>query len=70
MEKSLNKLILKAISKSHQTMQDLSSTVWDTLLGKESSPEAEAMRKQTRSYAEVVRPFVLAFLGMMKSSQE
>ena len=40
---------LKAILKSHQTVRDLSSAVWDTLLTKASSPEEEAMRKQTQS---------------------
>ena len=34
--KSLNKIMLKAILKTHQTMRDLSSTVWDTLLIKAS----------------------------------
>ena len=34
---------------------DLSSTVWDTLLLMASSPEVEAMRKQTQIDAEAVR---------------
>ena len=59
---------------------DLSSTVWGTLLLMASSPEVEAMRKQTQSDAEAVRQegrrhtqgplFVFAFLGMVKSLQE
>ena len=35
-------------------MRDLSSTVWDTLLIKASSPEANNMQKQTQNYAEKV----------------
>ena len=52
---SLNKLMLKAILKTHLTMRDLSSTAWDTLLGKTSSSKVENMEKQTRAYAERVR---------------
>ena len=37
---------------THQTMRDLSSTVWDTLLIKASSPEADSMQKQTETQAE------------------
>ena len=47
--------MLKAILKTHQTMRDLSSTVWDTLLIKASSPEADNMQKQMQTYAEQVR---------------
>ena len=47
--------MLKAILKTHQTMRDLSSKVWDTLLIKASSPEADSMQKQTQTYAEKVR---------------
>ena len=54
-QKSLNKIMLKAILKTHQTMRDLSSTVWDTLLIKASSLEADNMQKQTQTYAEKVR---------------
>ena len=36
-------------------MRDLSSTVWDTLLIKASSPEADSRQKQTQTYAEKVR---------------
>ena len=36
-------------------MRDLSSTVWDTLLIKASSLEADNMQKQTQTYAEKVR---------------
>ena len=54
-QKSLNKILLKAILKTHQTMRDLSSTVWDTLLIKASSPVADNMQKQTQTYAEKVR---------------
>ena len=46
--KSLNEIMLKAILKTHQTMRDLSSTVWDTLL-KASNPEADNMQKQTQT---------------------
>ena len=79
-QKSLNKIMLKAILKTHQTMRDLSSTVWDTLLIKASSPEADIMQKQTQIYAEKVRqegrghtrgpPFVWAYLGLVKSLQQ
>ena len=51
-QKNLNKVMLKAIPKTHQAMRDLSSTVWDTLLGKASSPEAENVQKQTQTHAE------------------
>ena len=54
-QKSLNKIMLKAILKAHQTMRDLSSTVWDTLLIIASSPEADSMQKQTQTCAEKVR---------------
>ena len=54
-QKSFNKIMLKAILKTHQTMRDLSSTVWDTLLIKATSPEAHNMQKQTQTFAEKVR---------------
>ena len=76
-QKSLNKIMLKSTLKTHQTMRDLSSTVWDTLLIKASSPETDNMQKQTQTYAEKVRqegkghtrgpPFVWAYLGLVKS---
>ena len=44
-QKSLNKILLKAILKTHQTMRDVSSTVWDTLLIMASSPEADTIQK-------------------------
>ena len=79
-QKSLKKIMLKAILKTHQTMRDLSSTVWDTLLIKASSPKADSMQKQTRTYAVKVRqeerehtrgpPFVWACLGLIKSLQQ
>ena len=50
-----NKVMPKAIIiKKHQTMRDQSSTVWDTLLVKASSPEAESMQTQTQTCAENV----------------
>ena len=54
-QKTLNKIMLKAILKTKQTMRDLSSSVRDTLLFKASSPEADNMQKQTQTYAEKVR---------------
>ena len=79
-QKTQNKIMLKAILKTHQTMGDLSSTVWDTLLIMASSPEADNMQKQTQTYAEKVRqewkghtrgpPFVWAYLGLVKSFQQ
>ena len=81
-QKSHNKIMLKAILKTHQTMRDLSLTVWVwyTLLIKPSSSEAHSMQKQTRTYAEKVRqegrghtrepPFVWAYLGLIKSLQQ
>ena len=79
-QKSLNKIMLTAIVKTHQTMRDLSSTVWDALLIKASNSEADNMQKQTQTYAEKVRqegrghtrgpPFVWAHLGLVKSLQE
>ena len=55
-QKSLNKImlkaILKAILKAHQTMRDLSSTVWDTLRIKATSPQADIVQMQTQTYAE------------------
>ena len=79
-QKSLNKIMLKAILKTHQTMRDLSSTVWDTLLMKASSLEADSMQEQTQTDAEKVRqegrghtrgpPFVWAYLGLIKSLQQ
>ena len=79
-QKSLNKIMLKAILKSHQTMRDLSSTVWGTLLIKVSSLEADNVQEQTQTYAEKVRqegrghkrgpPFVWAYLGLVKSLQQ
>ena len=75
-QKSLNKIMPKAILKTHQTMRDLSSAVWI----KASSPEADNMQKQTQTYAEKVRqeakghtrgpPFVCAYLGLVKSLQQ
>ena len=46
-QKSLDKIMLKAILKTHQTMRDLSSTVWDTLLIKASSLKVDNMQKLT-----------------------
>ena len=79
-QKSLNKIMLEAILKTHQTMRDLSSTVWDTLLIRASSPEADNMQTQTQTYAEKVRqegkghtrgpPFVWAYLGLVNSFQQ
>ena len=79
-QKSLNKIMLKAILKTHQTMRDLYSTVWDTLLIKAESSEADNMQKQTKNYAEKVRqeerghtrgpPFVWAYQGLVKSLQQ
>ena len=79
-QKSLNKLMLKAILKMHQTTRELTSTLWDTLLVKASSPEADNMQKQTQTYAEKVRhegrghtrapPSVWAYLGLVKSRQQ
>ena len=79
-QRSLNKIMLKAILKTHQTLRDLSSTVWDTLLIKASSLEADNMQKQTQTYAEKVRqdgkghsrgpPFVWAYLGLVKTLQQ
>ena len=76
----LNKIMLKATFQTHQTMRDLSSTVWDTALIKTSSPEADNMQKQARIYAEKVRfevrghtrgpPFVWAYLGLVTGSPE
>ena len=54
-QKSLNNIMLKAILKTHQTMRDLSSTVWDTLLIKASSTEADNMQKQTQPFADKER---------------
>ena len=54
-QKSLNKIMLKAILKTHQTMRDLSSTVWDTLLTKASSPETDNMQMQTQTRTHEVR---------------
>ena len=61
----------------HQTTRELTSTVWDTLLVKASSPEADNVQKQTQTYAEKERqegrghtrgpPFVWAYLGLVKS---
>ena len=78
--KILNKIMLKAIPKAHQTTRDLSSTVWDSLLIKASSPEADSMQKQTQTREEKERqeerghtrgrPFVWAYLGLIKSLQE
>ena len=72
--------MLKVILKTHQTMRDLSSTVWDTLLIKASSPEADSMQKETQTFAEKVRqegrghtrglPFVWAYLDLIKSLQQ
>ena len=72
--------MLKAILKTHQTMRDLSSTAWHTLLIKASSPKAVNMQKQTQIEAEKVRqearghtrgpPFVWAYLGLIKSLQQ
>ena len=72
-QKSLNKIMLKAILKTHQTMRDLSSTVWDTLLIKLPSPEADDVQKQTQTCAEKLRqegkgrtrgpPFCVSTLG-------
>ena len=74
-QKSLNKLMLKAILKMQQTTRELTSTVWDTLSVKALSPEADNMQKQTQTYAEKVRqegrghtrgpPFVWAYLGLV-----
>ena len=54
-QKSLDKRMLKAILKMHQTTREVTSTMWDTLLVKASSPEADNMQKQTQTYAEKVR---------------
>ena len=61
-------------------MWDLSSTVWDTLLLKASSPQADSLQKWTQTYAEKVRqeerghtrgpPFVWAYLGLVNSLQQ
>ena len=79
-QKSLNKLMLKAILKMHQTTRELTSTVWYTLLVNASSPEADNMQKQTQTYAKKVQqeerghtrgpPFVSAYLGLVKSLQQ
>ena len=78
-QKSLSKIMLKAIFKTHQTMRDLSSTVWDIALIKKSSPEADDMQKQARIYAEKVRfegrghtggpPFVWVYLVWLRVFQ-
>ena len=78
-QKSLNKIMLKAILKTHQTVRDLSSMVWDTLLIKASNSGADSMPKQTQTYVEKVRqeerghtrgpPFVWASLVLIKSLQ-
>ena len=47
--------MLQAILKTHQTMRDLPPTVWDTLLIKASSREADNVQKQTQNYREKVR---------------
>ena len=54
--------------------------MWDTLLIKASSPEADSMQTQTQTYAEKVRqegrghirgpPFVWAYLSLIKSLQQ
>ena len=44
-----------AILKMHQRTRELTPTMWDTLLVKASSPEADNMQKQTQTYAEKVR---------------
>ena len=51
-QKSLNKIMLKAVLKTHQTMRDCSSKVCDIQLIKASSPEADIMQKQTQICAE------------------
>ena len=51
-QKSLNTIILKAILNTHQTMRDPSSTVWETLLVKAPSPEAESFQKKTQTFSE------------------
>ena len=71
-------MMLKA--NTHQTMRDLSSTVWDTLRVKASSPKAANVQKQTPTYAERVRqegrwhtrgpPFVWAHQGLIRSLQD
>ena len=45
----------KAFLKTYQTVRDLSSTVFYTLLIKASSPEADSMQKRKQTYAEKVR---------------
>ena len=39
-QKSLNKILLNAILKTHQTMRDVSSTVWDTLFDQGIEPRS------------------------------
>ena len=76
-EGNLKKVMLKAFLRTLQTMRDLSPTVWDTLLVKALSPEADNVQKQTQTCAEKVRqegrghtrgpPFVWAHLGLIKA---
>ena len=47
--------MLKAILETHQTMRDLSSAGWDTLLIKASSPDADNVQKLTQTCAAKVR---------------
>ena len=54
-QKGINKIMLKATLRTRQTMRDLSSTVWDTLLVNASSPEVDTVQKQAQIHAEKER---------------
>ena len=47
-QKTLNKIMLNTILKTHQTMRDLSSTVWDTLLIKASAQRRTTCRSRRK----------------------
>ena len=72
--------MLKAILKTHQAMRDLSSTVCDTLLIKASATKQATCKNRRRPTERKVRqegqghtrerPFVWAYLGLIKSLQQ
>ena len=70
--KSVNKIMLKAILKAHQTMRDLSSTVWDTLLSTTCRSRHRPTQRKSDKRGKDTRgpPFVWAYLGLVKSLQQ
>ena len=65
-QQSLNKIMLKAILKTHQKMRDLSSTVWCTLLIKASRKTCgKRVRGHTRGSL-----VVWAYLDLIKAPQQ